>query len=249
MNQVHRVSPRDETAPEAMRDADKALAMLDEWRHALPPELVLSRDGLSPDPSCCLLHMMHNHLLILTTRAWLLRVVQDRLTTTEESKPPPPHIKICMAAARHNLRLARHILVINQPRKLLHTGLYLLLNSAVCILMQELVYNWVMTQDEIATGHRMVDFAIETLDNEARIGNLLGRDGSQTLRELRHLMTRVTLGPQGQGLSTSDQFHFSPTDNAVPRDTSQAGGTQIAAWSELIGTIDDGWLLGQGNNG
>lgn len=219
--------------------------MLDEWRHGLPTELVLSRDGLSQDPACCLLHMLHNQLLILTTRPWLLRVVQDRLTTSDESKPPPPHIKICMAAARHNVRLARHLLVINQPRKLLHTALHLLLSSGICILMQELVYNWVMTQDEIATGHRMVDFVLETFDAEARMGNLVGRDGSQTLRELRLLLHRVSLAQHAPAVSSSDHLSFAHTGLSGRYGSAATAYPDVEAWGGLMRTVDDSWLMGQ----
>ncbi|KAH8172329.1 fungal specific transcription factor domain-containing protein [Sarocladium implicatum] len=246
VNEVHSVAPElSGSTLDSSQNADRALAMLDEWRHSLPGDLLLSRDGLSQDPSCCLLHMLHNQLLILATRSWLLRVVQDRLTTGEEPRPPAPHVKICMAAARHNVRLARHLLIINNPRKLLHQGLQLLLSSAVCILMQELAYTWAMPQDELATGHRMVDFAIETLDADARTGSSFGRDGSHTLRELRLLITQISLGAQSTPGSSAEQMHLSRTGPSIRQDNSDP--THAAVLGDLIRTLDDGWMLGHPN--
>lgn len=112
--------------------------------------------------------------------------------------------------------------------------------------MQELIYTWVTPGDEIAVGHRMVEFAIETFDTEARTGNIFGRDAARTLRELRVLITQVSMGSSSNPGSSAEPMQLSRTGHNIQQG-SNSGPAHAAVLGDLIRTLDDGWMLGHPN--
>ena len=225
---------------------DMAFAMLERWRHNLPTVLSLSREGLSQDPACCLLHMKHNQLLILATRSWLLNAVKERLETTGDAQSPPSLLKVCMAAARHNIRLGRHLLLITEPRKLLHIGLQPLLDAALCVVLQELVYGNNLSSDEAATGNRMIDFVVDVFDQEARLGNHYGRDGARALRQLRVLVMHMSPSYSSsdilRAIDTPDLFGMG--GGSAPGQPLPEAGQGSFLYNDLMTAIEDDWQIG-----
>ncbi|KAM5342801.1 hypothetical protein ACJ41O_013767 [Fusarium nematophilum] len=195
---TYRISPW-EKKPSPVRNLAEAIGMLDSWRLNLPPSLRLSNNGLSNDPACCLLHMSYNQLIILTIRPVFFAAVKktfaERLVTRQSSlssHPQLPQLRQCVTAAEHNIRLARQILALNHPRKLLQAGLHFIFNAAICLMLQELVYNKESPpRDEQARGHDL-DFVIARFEDESRIGSNYGRDCATVLRDLRVLVQRLT---------------------------------------------------------
>jgi hypothetical protein len=246
VSNLHNVAPKESATTGSTHHLDKALALLEDWRHGLPAGLSLTREGLSKDPACCLIHMLHNNLLIVATRSWLLEAVKDRLRSAEEPKPPTPYLKICMAAARHTIRLARHMLLINRPRKLLYSGLHFIYAAAVCVVLQELVYASMMQPEELTAGTRMVDFVIERFEEEARLGSSYGRDNARTLRELRSLVMRIRTPLQSHMEAFQDatrQESFAMGGTPVTDPTPSSLGGESLLYDDLMLMIDVDWQL------
>lgn len=207
--------------------------MLEHWRNGLSPELSLSSEGLSHDPAVCQLHMMHNQLLILATRSWLLAGVKSSLSM-EHPRAPTTYLKICTAAARYNIRLGRHLSLINQSRRLLHTSIYLVLNAAICVLLQELLHHQTMTPVEVTTGHRMVDFVTEKLDEEGNLGNSYARSGANTLRELRGVIVRLIAARSGLLRGSMDLRSESGMSMSEE---------ELLSYDDLMGIINHDWHM------
>lgn len=119
----------------------------------------------------------------------------ERLVTRQcslRSHPQLPQLKRCTAAADHNIRLARQILALNHPRKLLQAGLHFIFNAAICLMLRELVVD-----DEVAEPRdkrvlcQDLDFVIARFEDESRIGSNYGRDCATVLRDLRVLVGRL----------------------------------------------------------
>ncbi|KAH7130011.1 hypothetical protein B0J13DRAFT_627143 [Dactylonectria estremocensis] len=194
---TYRVSPGEKWTG-SVRHSEDAIRMLDQWQENLPPILQLSANGLSDDPACCLLHMGCNQLLILTIRPVFFAAVKktfaERLVTRQSSlnsHPQLSHLRRCVIAAEHNIRLARHILALNHPRKLLQAGLHFIFNAAICLMLQDLIYiEDVTPKDPHARDHDL-DFVIARFEEESQVESNYGRDCAAVLRDLRALVQRL----------------------------------------------------------
>lgn len=182
----YRVAPSRDAADGSTATSDKAIFLLEQWGSSLPSTLQLSPEGLSNDPSTCTLHMHANHLLILTLRPTLLAAVEVALsgTHTPPHQPAAPQWETCIAAALRNMRLARHLTTLHQPRRLLHSSLHFVFSAVMCFMLQGL-----LGSDDLTTC-REVDFAAELFDREAQTGNTYGLSCAGALRELQMLVAK-----------------------------------------------------------
>ncbi|KAF2029493.1 hypothetical protein EK21DRAFT_67578 [Setomelanomma holmii] len=219
--ETFKVAPRN-CRPGAMSTkTDVALKMLQTWRDQLPPALQISENPAQLDPSCGLLHMAHNQLIVLTTRpiffAAVKQAVAQRLAQGHPSPEPhrqARHIQACSTAAHRNLLLAQ--LIIQSKRKLLQAGLHFVFNAAVVLLL-----NRIMTAEECpkveavdgtATGiigdqfASCVDSAIRIFEEEARTGTNYPRDCCNVLRDLKALTDRY-LATWNQSQMHQKNFH------------------------------------------
>lgn len=195
------MSPWDANSGPVRRPED-ALRMLDRWLEDLPPVLQLRGPGLSDDPACCLLHMAYNQLVILAVRPVFFAAVKkafaERLTSRASSLSSHPRIGLlgrCVAAADANVRLARHTLALNHPRKLLQAGLHFIFNAAICLMLRALLDAEPRLGRRGGRGRECdLDFVVARFDEEARLGSNYGRDCAAVLRDLRVLVQRLRPG-------------------------------------------------------
>lgn len=206
VHNTHRITPGIAATAEAQSQHLQKLSwLLEQWQTSLPPSLQLSADGLASDPAVGLLHMHRNQLLILAARPLFFAAVKrsfaERVVTQRssfESHPQAVHLMSCVAAARRNMHLARHLVTLNRRGKLLHAGLHFVFDAAVCLLLHELAADETTpTEDgpgdaDASTGAD-VDFAIQKLQEDAGFGNRLARDSADTLQHLRSLLARLKL--------------------------------------------------------
>lgn len=171
--------------------------MLENWKTSLPQALQLNGDGLSNDPAVCQLHLFHNELITLTLRPYL--VAAAKLSLAQRTSPLSPaassaYANSCVAAAQRNMRLARHAATLQQPRRLVHSGLHFVYSAVLCLLLQLLIrsndISRGMDDDASSDPGREIDFAVELFDREAQAGNSYGFSCASTLRELRLLVSR-----------------------------------------------------------
>ncbi|RSL99444.1 hypothetical protein CDV31_012165 [Fusarium ambrosium] len=268
---TYRVSPWDGNTG-LVRNLEEAIRLLDEWNINLPPSLQLSSNGLSDDPACCLLHMSYNQLIILTIRPLFFAAVKksfaERLVTRQcslHSHPQLPQLKRCTAAADHNIRLARQMLALNHPRKLLQAGLHFIFNAAICLMLRELV-----VEDEGAEPRdkrvlcQDLDFVIARFEDESRIGSNYGRDCATVLRDLRVLVGRLrtpvdaSLEPLRSNAmpQQSTTTTYDPIENRTTVDMGQQWSEKLTSealqppilveqghilYDELVSWIDGDW--------
>ncbi|CAM1505744.1 Fc.00g113810.m01.CDS01 [Cosmosporella sp. VM-42] len=264
---TYRISPWvNVSAP--LRHLENAIEMLEDWRSNLPPRLQLYSGTLSDDPACCLLHMGYNQLVILTIRPIFFAAVKktfaERLVARQsslDSHPQLSHIRRCVAAAELNIRLARHILALNHPRKLLQSGLHFIFNAAICLMLQELIYTTSAVPRDRSTLDSDLDFVIARFEEESGIGNNYGRDCANILRDLGVLVQRLRMPmdpsmetiPASNGISPStsvpleNRTDFEHKLSWAQRTGSQAMPQQIhvgeghALYDELVSWMEDDW--------
>ncbi|KAH7161604.1 hypothetical protein EDB81DRAFT_785116 [Dactylonectria macrodidyma] len=265
---TYRVSPGEKRTG-SVRHSEDAIRMLDQWQESLPPILQLSSNGLSDDPACCLLHMGCNQLLILTIRPVFFAAVKktfaERMVTRQSSlnsHPQLSHLRRCVVAAERNIRLARHILALNHPRKLLQAGLHFIFNAAICLMLQDLIYiEDVAPKDPHARDHDL-DFVIARFEEESQVESNYGRDCAAVLRDLRALVRRLQTPikqsmagarpgepPQqlGHGLAAprTTTMHMGqswpqkPATNILQQPIHVEQGHTL--YEELVSWIDDDW--------
>lgn len=264
---TYRVSPwENKTGP--ARHFDDAIRMLDQWQEGLPPILQLSSNGMSDDPACCLLHMAYNQLIILTIRPVFFAAVKktfaERLVTKQSSinsHPQLSHLRRCIVAAEHNIRLARHTLALNHPRKLLQSGLHFIFNAAICLMLQQLIYiEDVAPKDPHARDHDL-DFVIARFEEESQVGSNYGRDCAAVLRDLRALVQRLQvrmdqcLASARSGEPTHQLVH-APAMTRAPMEIGQPWPQKVGSevlqqpihieeghtlYEEIVSWIDDDW--------
>lgn len=119
----------------------------------------------------------------------------ERCVTRQSSLSTHPqltHLRRCVRAAEENIRLARQILILNHPRKLLQAGLHHIFNAAICLLLQELIYNENSPPRDAQARGQDLDFVIARFEDESRIGSNYGRDCATVLRDLRVLIQRLS---------------------------------------------------------
>lgn len=264
---TYRVSPWEKKTGPA-RHSEDAIRMLDQWQEGLPPILQLSSNGMSDDPACCLLHMGYNQLIILTIRPVFFAAVKktfaERLVTRQSSinsHPQLSHLRRCIVAAEHNIRLARHILALNHPRKLLQSGLHFIFNAAICLMLQELIYiEDVAPKDPHARDHDL-DFVIARFEEESQVGSNYGRDCAAVLLGLRALIQRLR-APMDQCLASArpgestHQLVHAPAMTRTPMEIGQPWPQKVGSevlqqpihieqghtlYEEIVSWIDDDW--------
>lgn len=205
--ETFRVAPRKQPV-HGSTAMDTALTMLQSWQARLPVSLQMPVDLSHIDPSCCILHMQHNQLVILTTRpvffsavkkAVAQRVVRSQSPT--EQHPQRILVRLCATTAHRNLILAERIT--QSDRKLLQAGLHFLFNATVILLL-----NRIVSLPNLAVSHDMemgqtrsitttdeqlessIHFATQTFQNEAKTGTGYPRDCFRVLQDLKSLTDR-----------------------------------------------------------
>lgn len=237
--------------------------MLDRWLEDLPPVLQLRGPGLSDDPACCLLHMAYNQLVILAVRPVFFAAVKkafaERLTSRASSLSSHPRIGLlgrCVAAADANVRLARHTLALNHPRKLLQAGLHFIFNAAICLMLRALLDAEPRLGRRGGRGRECdLDFVVARFDEEARLGSNYGRDCAAVLRDLRVLVQRLRPGgeeeedEEGQEGQVQTGYQVVDMGQAWTNKVEHRGVQQPAIhveqghtlYEELVSWMDDDW--------
>ncbi|RBR14034.1 hypothetical protein FVER53590_04291 [Fusarium verticillioides] len=196
---TYRISPS-EDAVRPVRSLEGEISMLDGWCLKLPPTVQLASNGLSDDPATCLLHMHYNQLIILTVRPVFFALVKksfaEKLVSRQcslSSHPQLPLLKRCISSAEHNIQLARQILLVNHPRKLLQAGLHFIFNAAIVLMLQQLVEDLCPSSRSEKVRSLDLDFVIGRFEDESRVGSNYGRDCATVLRDLRVLVQRLPI--------------------------------------------------------
>lgn len=252
---TYRMAPWDSaaTSGDASQSPGKVMWMLEQWKTTLPLRLQLSPDGLSNDPACVMLHMRYNQLIIVATRPLFFiavkKSVAERLMPQSGSKDfniQLTHLKMCIDAARHNMKLARHFSAINRHAKPLHAMMHYCFSAAVCLILESLINSQQnATPDENASRSSDIQFAFSMLQQS--LGSLKSdptdKSCTDTLRDLQMLVARLTapvqmdsqLGnPHLQGLGIPDSF---PQPPPMPIET------EPALYNELVTWMDDDWFM------
>jgi hypothetical protein len=259
--ETFRVAPRQPQMDSSTSSIDTALAMLQSWQAQLPPSLRMPEDLRHIDPSCCILHMAHNQLVLLTTRPIFFsavkqtvaqQVVQSRSPTEQHSQRL--HVHLCATTAHRNLLLARRIT--ESSRKLLQAGLHFVFNAAVILLL-----NRIMSMQGIGVDHDIghsrpnvttheqlesdIHFAMQTFQNEARTGTNYPRDCYRVLQDLKALTDRYI----ASRYSTMDQIHSTGDDFSslgLPIAQPQLGATDGVYEEMMTWVQSDGLQLHDG---
>lgn len=228
-----RLTPDTATAESQSQHLERTTWMLDQWQVSLPPTLQLV-DGLTSDPACGMLHMQSNQLLILASRPLFFAAVKrsfaERVVTQQssfESHPQALYLKACVGAAKHNIRLARHLVTLNRRGKLLYSSLHILLDAAIVVLLHELANDETTPTEDNSFNDSAadVDFVMQRLGEEARLGSSYARDAGDTLRSLKGVLTRLKM----------------PLDPGMVAAESAMG--EGGPYDELTGWMDSDWLL------
>ncbi|KAM0376946.1 hypothetical protein ACHAPK_001921 [Fusarium culmorum] len=139
-------------------------------------------------------------LIILTIRPVFFALVKksfaEKLVSRQcslRTHPQLPHLKRCIASAEHNIRLARQILIVNHPRKLLQAGLHFIFNAAIVLMLQQLVEDLCPSSRTEKARSLDLDFVIGRFEDESRVGSNYGRDCATVLRDLRVLVQRLPI--------------------------------------------------------
>ncbi|CVL13157.1 uncharacterized protein FPRN_02782 [Fusarium proliferatum] len=269
---TYRISPSEEAA-RPVRSLEGEISMLDEWCLKLPPTVQLASNGLSDDPATCLLHMHYNQLIILTIRPVFFALVKksfaEKLVSRQcslSSHPQLPLLKRCIASAEHNIQLARQILLVNHPRKLLQAGLHFIFNAAIVLMLQQLVEDLCPSSRSEKARSLDLDFVIGRFEDESRVGSNYGRDCATVLRDLRVLVQRLPI-PVDMSTATRSvnmtqtTTTYDPIANRTHVDMGQQWSDKLASealqqpilvdqghilYNELVSWIDVDW---QSNNG
>ncbi|KAE9579597.1 putative transcriptional regulatory protein [Colletotrichum fructicola] len=203
---TYKVAPYDHQPGGAARHVERALQMLETWLSQLPPTLQMPADYRSPDPACCLLHMGYNQHLILLLRPIFFVAVKkafaERYITTGGRWNIEHHaarIRQCSDAAHRNLHLARWLLdLTKRTRKLLQAGLHYVFNAAIILMLEELLPPPQQEPPPSPSAESDdVNFAIDIFDEETKTGSNYARDCATVLKDLRSLIQRLRLAPQG----------------------------------------------------
>ncbi|KAL7785914.1 hypothetical protein V8C37DRAFT_412719 [Trichoderma ceciliae] len=249
---TYRVAPWEAARGGLSKQPDKAIWMLQQWQSTLPPRLQLSPDGLSNDPACCFLHMRYNMLLILAIRPLFLgavkRSVAKRLMVQRiEPSTHSEHLKLCIAAARRNIRLGRQLTTMDISRKSpLHSEQHYSFNATVCLILEDLISEEEVSEEEKEARNRDIIFGIEV--EEEGLTNF-GQTSSNALRHLWTLAHRLT-GSISQTREVNNALSVEQR-LAPPMMTTLPGypmprmqiGEDHALYDELVAWVDDEWPM------
>jgi hypothetical protein len=205
--ETFQVAPRNHTPGQPIDNIDTALEMLRIWTLQLPACLQMPKDLTHPDPFCCILHMAHNQLIVLTTRpvffAAVKQAVAQQIVRGEylsEDRARQGHIQACLAAANQNLHLAQR--AYQSGRRPLQAGLHFVFNAAVILLLKRLMRSRPDAQPGNSDMHTILDpsdedqfeanirFAVESFEEEAKTGTHYTRDCCRILQDLDALTYR-----------------------------------------------------------
>ncbi|KAF5600319.1 transcriptional regulatory [Fusarium pseudoanthophilum] len=236
---TYRVSPS-EDAVRPVRSLEGEISMLDEWCLKLPPTVQLASNGLSDDPATCLLHMHYNQAI-----------------------SPFPNV---FRGLTNMPLLARQILLVNHPRKLLQAGLHFIFNAAIVLMLQQLVEDLCPSSRSEKARSLDLDFVIGRFEDESRVGSNYGRDCATVLRDLRVLVQRLPI-PVDMSTATRSvnmtqtTTTYDPIANRTHVDMGQQWSDKLTSealqqpilvdqghilYNELVSWIDVDW---QSNNG
>ncbi|KAF4451754.1 putative transcriptional regulatory protein C3C7.04 [Fusarium austroafricanum] len=235
---TYRISPSEDIV-RPVRSLEAEIGMLDEWSRKLPASVQLTSNGLSDDPATCLLHMHYNQLIILTIRPVFFALVKksfaEKLVSRQcslSSHPQLPLLKRCIASAEHNIRLARQILLVNHPRKLLQAGLHFIFNAAIVLMLQQLVEDLCPSSRSEKARSLDLDFVIGRFEDESRVGSNYGRDCATVLRDLRVLVQRLPIPvDMSSATRSSNMTQTSTTYDPIANRTTVDMGQQ---WSDKL---------------
>ena len=99
-----------------------------------------------------------------------------------ENHPHIEPIRACSDAARRNLRLGRLMRLHSPQQKLLLPDLHNIFNAAIVLMMHQMVFVNLRTQDLDDVG-----WALEVFETEAKTGSEYGKDCSRVLQDLNYL--------------------------------------------------------------
>jgi hypothetical protein len=232
--------------------------MLNRWQTRLLPALQLGA-GIAKDPASCLLHMQHNHLIILATRPVFFSAVRstfaERLVTKSqpsiEADPQLRHLLSCAGAAQRILQLARaaqHQHQQRQDRKSispvhLHAGLQFVLDATTCLLLQELVTDENTVDAELPSRNGAVDFVMGLFREE---GGEFARDCAMTLHRLRVLVGLLRSPMEGSllaGQNTSAALGLEALSGDVTAMHMEMHIDEQGAYDGLVQWMDNQWAL------
>lgn len=219
--------------------------MLQQWQSTLPPRLQLSPDGLSNDPACCFLHMRYNMLLILAIRPLYLGAVKRSIAKrlmlqTVDSYTHSEHLKMCIAAARRNIRLGRRVRASDIARESpLYAEQHFSFNATVCLILEDLISDEQVSEEEREARNRDILFGIQ-VEEEGLTAS------SNTLRHLWTLARRLTGSiAQAQEVSAAqlEQRLAPPMMTTLPGYSMprMQTGEDHALYDELVAWVDDEW--------
>jgi hypothetical protein len=194
--------------------------------------------------------MRYNMLLILAIRPLFLgavkRSVAKRLMLhAVEPSTHSEHLKLCIAAARRNIRLGRRLTTLNISRKSpLHAEQHYSFNATVCLVLEDLISDEEVSEEEKEARNRDIVFGIEV--EEEGLTNF-GQTSSNTLRHLWTLALRLT----GAIAQTQEVNNAQLVEHrlAPPVMTTLPGysmprmqtGEDHALYDELVAWVDDEW--------
>jgi hypothetical protein len=242
------IAPRNYHPRQSTKTIDKALKMLQDWELQLPASLQMPHDLNHADPSCCILHMAHNQLIVLTTRPIFFASAKQavaqqvvRGTYSFQQCSEAIHIPACLAAAHRNLLLAERL--VRSGRKLLQAGLHFVFNAAVILLLKRLTRstrpgesdasrNQTVSMDEGMEAS--ICFAIETFEGEAKTGTHYPRDCCRILQDLNTLTDRCMARQDYNDLSQADMSLYArPPLMGIPH-SEQLFGTDNNIRAQLM---------------
>jgi hypothetical protein len=113
-------------------------------------------------------------------------IVCDNLPFDIESHPHLEPIRACSDAARRNLRLGRLMRLHSPRQKLLLPDLHNIFNAAIVLIMHQMVFVNLRTQDLDDVG-----WAIEVFDTEAETGSDYAKDCARVLHDFKYLAQQL----------------------------------------------------------
>lgn len=254
--ETFKIAPHNYGRGQSASDINTALDMLRTWQLRLPPSLQIPDDLNHFDPSCCILHMAHNQLILLTTRPIFFAVIKQAVAQRvvhgnylPEDFGQAPHILTCASAAHRNLILAQRF--VQSGRKQLQAGLHFVFNAAVVLLLKRLMRNTVdiepgesstrspsamSLEDDVEPS---IQFAIKSFEEEAKTGTNYPRDCCKILQDLNTLTMRCIawqVQPMTQQRNVTEYIH-----PGLHADNEAICAADLHAPQQLLGEGDAGY--------
>lgn len=103
-----------------------------------------------------------------------------------ENHPQIEPIRACSDAARRNLRLGRLMRLHSRRQKLMLPDLHNVFNAAIILMMHQVIFVNLRTQDLDDIG-----WAIEVFDSEAETGREYAKDCARVLKDFKYLAHKI----------------------------------------------------------